>query len=95
MTTTTIKSLKESIIEYVDYLVKSNTTSNAIYENMANDVYANQIQPFVKNEAITTWEADIQKRFLNNPYCKFQISEKQAYCLARAFAQINSETISA
>lgn len=95
MTTTTIKDLKSAIIEYVDYLVKSNTTSNAIYETMANNVYANQIQPFVKNETITTWEADIQKKFFNNPYCKFQISEKQAYCLARAFAQINHDTITA
>ena len=93
--TTTIQDLKKAIIEYVDYLVKANTSTNAIYETMANDVYANHIQPFVRDENVATWESDIQKKFFNNPYVRFTISEKQAFCLARAFAAINQDTITA
>lgn len=92
--TTSIQNIKSSIIDYVDYLVKSNS-GNAIYEQMANTVWQEQIQPFVVNENITSWGSDIQKKFINNPYVKYPISEKQAYCLARAFAAINPETITA
>lgn len=92
--TTSTQNIKKSIIDYVDYLVKANS-GNAIYETMANDVWQNEIQPYVKNETITTWEADIQKKFINNPYVKFSISEKQAFFLARALAAINPDTITA
>lgn len=92
--TTSIQNIKTAIIDYVDYLVKANA-GNATYEQMANMVWQEQIQPYVKNENITTWEADIQKKFINNPYVRFSISEKQAFCLARAFAAINTETITA
>lgn len=94
MNTVSIQTLKTGIINYVDFLVKANQ-GNGIYETMANDVWQNEIQPFVKNETITTWEADIQKKFINNPYVRFSISEKQAYCLARAFAAINPNNITA
>ena len=60
---------------------------------MANSVWREEIKPFVKNEDITTWESDIKKRFLDNPYVKNEISEKQAFCLARAFQVLNPETI--
>lgn len=90
---TTIQNLKKSLLTYVDYMVKSNTTKNPIYENLANRVWREEVKPYVLNEEITTWEADIKKRFLDDPYVRVNMSEKQAYCLARAFAAINSETI--
>lgn len=93
METTTLQSLKQSIIKFVDYMVKDNTTKNHVYEQMANNVYREEIMPFVKNEEIETWEADIKKKFLDNPYVRFNISDRQAFCLARAFANINPETI--
>jgi hypothetical protein len=74
-------------------MVKSNTTRNTVYEQMANAVWNEEIAPFVKDENITTWEIDIKKKFIDNPYVRFSMSEKQAYCLARAFATINPETI--
>lgn len=89
----TLNQIKVSIIKFVEYQVKSNTTANQIYEQMANDVWCNEIAPFVKNENITSWEADIQKKFIDNPYVRFTISDKQAYCLARAYAALNPETI--
>lgn len=93
MATTTIQNLKKSLLTYVDYMVKSNTTKNDVYERMANNVWNEEVRPYVLNEEITTWEADIKKRFLDDPYVRFNMSEKQAYCLARAFAAINPETI--
>lgn len=74
-------------------MVKSNTTRNTVYKDMANTVWSEEIQPFVINEDITTWEKDIKVKFLDNPYVRFQMSEKQAFCIARAFASINPETI--
>jgi hypothetical protein len=91
--TTSIQKLKGSLIKFVDYMVKGNTTQNTIYEQMANTVWSEEIQPFLVNENITTWEVDIKKKFIDNPYVRFSMSEKQAYCLARAFAAINPETI--
>lgn len=93
MATTTIQNLKKSLLAYVDYMVKFNTTKNSVYENLANKVWSEEVKPYVLNEEITTWEADIKKRFLDDPYVRIKMSEKQAYCLARAFAAINSETI--
>jgi hypothetical protein len=91
---TTIQNLKKSIITYVDYVVKANTQGNQnMYESIANKVWNEEVAPFVKNENITSWESDIKNKFCNNPYVKFSISEKQAYCLARAFAAINPETV--
>jgi hypothetical protein len=90
---TSVQNLKASLIKFVDYMVKCNTTQNTTYEQMANTVWAEEIQPFLVNENITTWEIDIKKKFIDNPYVRFNISEKQAYCLAKAFANINPETI--
>lgn len=95
MTTTSINNLKVAIIDYINYVVKANTTGNSTYESVSNNVWREQIAPYVKNEAITTWELDIKKKFVDNPYCRYAISEKQAYCLARAYAQLNPETITA
>lgn len=92
-TTTTIQNLKNAIIRFVNYTVKSNTTANSTYEGMANTVWREEIAPYVANDEITTWEADIKKKFIDNPYVRYDISEKQAYCLARAWASINHETI--
>jgi hypothetical protein len=91
--TTTIQNLKVSLIKFIDYMVESNTTQNTVYEQMANTVWNEEIKPFVINEDITTWESDIKKKFIDNPYVRFSMSEKQAYCLAKAFATINPETI--
>jgi len=92
--TTTIQSLKQSIIDYVNYVVKANTTGNRdTYDTISNNVWKEQIAPFVVNEEIKTWESDIKKKFTDNPYLRFAISEKQAYCLARAWASLNPETI--
>lgn len=93
--TTTIQDLKKAIIEYVKWVAKQNETGNNTYEQVANSVYVEKIHPFVKNEEITGWEKDIKKKFFDNPYVRFEISEKQAYCLARAFASINQDTITA
>lgn len=89
----TVQDLKKSIIKYVGYMVKDNTTKNHAYEEIANDIYRKEIAPFVVNENITTWESDIKKKFFDNPYVRFDISEKQAWCLANAFSKINPETI--
>lgn len=90
---TTVQDLKKAIQEYVYYVVKSNTTANSNYEKISDNIYNEKIKPFVVNENITTWESDIKKRFMDNPYAKFEISEKQAFCLARAYQAINTETI--
>ena len=74
-------------------MVKSNTSQNTVYEQMANTVWSEEIQPFLVNENITTWEIVLKKKFIDNPYVRFSMSEKQAYCLAKAFALINPETI--
>lgn len=95
MATTSLQNLKVSLIDYSSYIAKSNTTGNSTYSQIADDIYAEKIQPFVKNIAITTWEADIQKRIIDNPYSKIILSEKQAYCLARAYQLLNPETINA
>lgn len=89
---TNIQNVKAAIIKYVDYMVKSNTTRNTNYEQMADQVWREEIAPYVVNEEITTWESDIKKKFIDNPYVRFDISEKQAFCLARAFAKINPDT---
>lgn len=94
MKRTTIQKLKVSIIKYVDYVVKANTTGNRdLYDKISNKVWAEEITPFVKNENITSWELDIKKKYLDEPYLRYNVSEKQAYCLAKAFASINPETI--
>lgn len=89
---TTIQNIKVAIIRYVSYMVKSNTTANRTYEGMAETVWREEIAPYVVNEEIDTWESDIKKKFIDNPYVRFDISEKQAFCLARAFAKINPDT---
>ena len=90
----TIQELKKSLITYVDYVVKANTTGNRdLYDKMSNKVWNEEIAQFVKNENITSWEKDIKTKFCDQPYLRFAISEKQAYCLAKAFANINPETI--
>lgn len=91
--TTTIQSLKQAIIEYNNYQVKCMETRNHTYENIADSIYREKIFPYVKNENIDTWELDIKKRFLDDPYCRLIISDKQAYCLARALQKLNPETI--
>lgn len=83
--------MKASLIKYNDYSVKAITTANATYESMAANVWSTEIFPFIQNEKITTWEADIKNKFIDNPYCRMVMSEKQAYCLARAYAAINAE----
>lgn len=87
----TIQQLKDSLIKYNNFVVKSNTTGNHTYESMAQNVWANEIFPFIPNENVTTWELDIKKKFIDNPYCRYEMSEKQAYCLARAYANLNKE----
>ncbi len=91
---TSIQELKKAIIEFVGYRNDAQRGNTNLYDRMADQLWNEKIGPFVKNEKIETWEQDIQKRFLDNPYVRFAISEKQAYCLARAFAAINPETIS-
>ena len=92
----TINDIKKSIITYVNYVVKANTTSNRdLYEGISDTIWNEEIKPFVINEEITTWESDIKKKFIDQPYVRFGISEKQAYCLARAWAAINPTTITA
>lgn len=92
--TTTIQNLKSSIINYVANVVDANTQgSRTIYEQLSDKIWNEEIAPFVKNENITSWEIDIKKKFIDNPYVAYPISEKQAFCLARAFQQLNIETI--
>lgn len=94
--TTTIQQLKQAIITHVNYTVKANTTGNRdLYEGIADTTWKEEIMPYVVNEEITTWELDIKKKFIDQPYVRFGISEKQAYCLARAWAAINPSTITA
>jgi hypothetical protein len=90
----TIQEIKQALIEYNYRLVFANKTmgSSTMQQDIADDIWAEKLAPFIKNETITSWEKDIQEKMLN-PYCKWTISEKQAYCLARAFAQINPGTI--
>jgi hypothetical protein len=96
MTQVTINQIKSSIITYVNYVVKANTTGNRdLYESMSDNVWREEIKPYVVNEEITTWESDIKKKFIDQVYLRFSISEKQAYCLARAWAAINPSTITA
>jgi hypothetical protein len=96
MTQVTTNQLKASIISYVNYIVKANTTGNRdLYEGIADTTWREEIKPFVINEEITTWESDIKKKFIDQVYLRFSISEKQAYCLARAWAAINPSTITA
>lgn len=92
-TQTTIQELKKALLDYNFYVVKNNTTGNHTYDQIANSIWAEKIAPFVKNENITTWESDIKAKFCDNVYVRYNISEKQAFCLARAFACINQETI--
>lgn len=89
---TNIQNIKAAIIDFVRHTVKSNITRNTVYEQIANQVWREKIAPYVINEEITTWESDIKKKFIDNPYVRFDISEKQAFCLARAFANINPDT---
>lgn len=51
---TNIQNLKAAIIEFVSYMVKSNTTRNTIYEQMADRVWREKIAPYVVNQEITT-----------------------------------------
>jgi hypothetical protein len=90
----TIQDIKQALIEYNYRLVFANKTmgSRSMQQDIADEIWNEKLAPFIKNETITSWEKDIQEKMLN-PYCKWAISEKQAYCLARAFAQINPETI--
>ena len=92
--TATIQQIKAALLDFNRYMVTANR-GNGIYEDLANTVWNDKILPFVKNETIGTWESDIQKKFIDNPYVRFEMSEKQAYCLARAYAAINPETIKA
>lgn len=81
-------------MDYVMNVVDANTQGNrTLYEQMSDKVWNEEIAPFVKNENITTWELDIKKKFINNPYVSYRISEKQAFCLARAFQVLNPHTI--
>lgn len=92
----TIQTIKKALITYNAYVVKANTSmgSKTIGEDIANQIWDEELRPYLLNETITTWEKDIQEKMINNSSCRWYISEKQAYCLARAFAQINPETIS-
>lgn len=92
-TQTTIISLKQAIITYVSYYVQNNKMRNSVYADMADDIYREKIAPFVIKENIEGFESDIKRRFLDDPSVKFNISEKQAYCLARAFMNANPDTI--
>lgn len=64
-----------------------------MYDSLSDNVWREEIMPYVQNESIDGWEKDIQAKFCNQPYQKFVISEKQAYCLAKAFQRINQYTI--
>jgi hypothetical protein len=91
----TIQTIKQALIEYNYRIVFANKTmgSRSMQQDIADEIWNEKLAPFIKNETITTWEKDIQEKMLN-PYCKWAISEKQAYCLARAFQSINQDTIS-
>lgn len=92
----TIQQIKQSLISYNCSIVKSNTTmsSKTMAEDIANQVWDEELRPYLLNETITSWEKDIQEKMINNTSCRWFISEKQAYCLARAFQAINPDTIS-
>lgn len=91
---TTLQELKSAIKDYVYYQVRVNTTGNHTYETIANNIWKEKLAPFIKNEDIQDWTKDIKTKFLDNPYVRFEISEKQAYCLAKSFATLNPNTIS-
>lgn len=91
--TKTINELKTSIMSYVRFMVKKTKYGNNTYQDVADTIYRDEIYPYVKNDNITGWEVDIKGKFLNGINVPYEISEKQAYCLARAFAQLNPETI--
>ena len=91
--TTTVKSLRNSLLRYVDYIVKANTSNNDNYFQKADEVWDNEIEPFVYDKNITTWERDIKNRFIDDSNVRFNMSKKQADCLASAFQKLNPETI--
>ena len=91
--TTTVKSLRNSLLSYSNYVAKANTSHNDSFMKKAEDVWDNEIEPFVRYKNITSWERDIQKRFLEDDNVRFSMSKKQADCLASAFQKLNPETI--
>lgn len=91
--TTTVKSLRNSLLRYVDYIVRANTSNNDNYFQKADEVWDNEIDPFVRYKNITSWERDIKNRFIDDSNVRFNMSKKQADCLASAFQKLNPETI--
>lgn len=92
-TVTTIQNLKVALLEFSKLMADSNTSRNETYAQIADNVWREKIYPFIKNENVTTWESDIIKKIINNPYTRLALSEKQAYCVAAAYQRINQETI--
>ena len=91
--TTTVKSLRNSLLRYVDYIVKANTSHNDSFMKKAENVWDNEIGPSVYHKNITSWERDIKNRFIDDSNVRFNMSKKQADCLASAFQKLNPETI--
>lgn len=92
--TTTLQDLKKSLINYTEWVVKSNTYKNGTYGQISNKIWNEQIAPFVKDETLTGFKADIAKKIINNPYTRFPLSEKQAYCVVTEWANNEKNLIS-